>query len=281
MPKIHNGNPAVFERKDGNFEIKLVVSGGTMSTEQIARVAEVAGKYGAEVHFTMRQEISILGIAEENLEAALEELAEVGLKAGSAGMTVRNVTACLGDKYCFKATQETTTLAKEIEEEFLGMKTPGPVKIGISACPYPCTRPQFNEIGLMGRVRPDLDIEACTGCGRCVTVCKKGATKIVDGKAIVDYDKCIYCGRCVVACPEGARFRGMDGFLMFVGGRGSWPPYEGYILREFISRDEIIPQIKKILEYYLENGEPKKRLREFINKTGWEEFKEAVVLDGQ
>ncbi len=279
MPKIHNGNPAVFERKDGKFEIKLVVSGGTMSTEQIARVAEVAGKYGAEVHFTMRQEISILGIDEENLEAALDELAEVGLKAGSAGMSVRNVTACLGDKYCFKATQETTSLAKEIEEEFLGMKTPGPVKIGISACPYPCTRPQFNEIGLMGRVRPDLDIEACTGCGRCVTVCKKGATKIVDGKAIVDYDKCIYCGRCVVACPEGARFRGMDGFLMFVGGRGSWPPYEGYVLREFIQRDEIVPQIQRILEYYLENGEPKKRLREFINKTGWEEFKEAVSLE--
>jgi anaerobic sulfite reductase subunit C len=279
MPKIHNGNPAVFERKDGKFEVKILVSGGTMSTEQITRVAEVASKYGAEVHFTVRQEISILGIDEDKLDKALSELSEVGLRPGSAGLSVRNITACLGDKYCFKATQETTSLAKEIEQEFVGIKTPGPVKIGISACPYPCTRPQFNEIGLMGRVRPDLDFEACTGCGKCVPVCKKGATSIVNNKAVVDYEKCIYCGRCIVACPEGVRFKGEDGFLMFVGGRGSWPPYEGWILRELIRRDEIIPQIKKILEFYIENGDPKKRLREFINQIGWEEFKQAVLIN--
>lgn len=279
MPEIYGGNPAVFERRDGNFEIKILVSGGTLSNEQISKIAEVATKYGGEVHLTVRQEIAIMGVAKENLDAALAELEVAGLVPGSAGLTVRNVTACLGEKYCFKATQETTSLAKQIEAEFTGMKTPGPVKIGISACPFPCTRPQFNEIGLMGRVEPVLDMDTCTGCGKCVTVCKTGATSIVDGKAVIDYEKCLYCGRCVVVCPEGARFRGMEGFLMFVGGRGSWPPYEGWILRKFIKREEIIPQIRKILEFYIENGTPKQRLREFIKQMGFDEFRRNVILN--
>ncbi|MFP4545317.1 MAG: 4Fe-4S dicluster domain-containing protein [Methanomassiliicoccales archaeon] len=277
MPKMYNGNPAVTERRDGRWEIKLLVSGGTISTEQMNRVSEVASRYGREVHFTMRQEVAILGIEEKDLDAALAELEEVGLVPGSSGMTVRNVTACLGDKYCFKATQETTSIAKQLEKEFTGMKTPGPVKIGISACPYPCTRPQFNEIGLMGRVRPDLDMDTCTGCGKCVAVCKPGATSLVDGKAVIDYDKCLFCGRCVVACPEDARFKAEDGFLMFVGGRGSWPPHEGWILREFITRDEIVPQVRRIIDFYKEKAEPKTRMREFIRSVGFDEFKERVL----
>jgi anaerobic sulfite reductase subunit C len=277
-PKMYKGNPAVFLRKDGKFEIKLLVTGGMLAPQQVKRVGEVADKYGAEVHLTVRQEISILGIPEEMLDQALAELEEVGLGPGSAGMTFRNVVSCLGETYCFKSAAETTALAKEIGERFTGEKTPGPLKVGIGGCPFPCTRPQFNEIGLMGRVRPDLDLEKCTGCGKCVEVCKVGATSIVDDKAVIDYDKCIMCGRCVVNCPVGARYSAEDGYLLFVGGRGSWPPHEGWILRDFIKREEVIPQIERILEVYKEQAKPGMRLREFIESIGFEEFKKQVLL---
>jgi dissimilatory sulfite reductase (desulfoviridin) alpha/beta subunit len=280
MPKMYQGNPAVFERKDGNFEIKLLLSGGMLTPEQTMAVGQVAQKYGAEVHLTMRQEISILGIPEDKLDDALAELQEFNLVPGSAGMTVRNVTSCLGEKYCFKSTQETTGLAKAIAEEFTGMKTPGPVKIAVSGCPFPCTRPQFNEIGLMGRAKPVIIEDKCTGCGKCVAVCKKGAISIKNKKAVVDYDKCVMCGRCIAACPEGARGVAQTGFTMFVGGRGSWPPFEGWVLHEFIDENDVIPQIRKILDVYIEMGEPKKRLREFILKTGFDEFKKLVAMDG-
>jgi dissimilatory sulfite reductase (desulfoviridin) alpha/beta subunit len=273
MPKIFRGNPAVFERKDGKFEIKLQITGGMLAPEQLAKVAEVAEKYGACVHLTVRQEILILGISEESLDKALAELEQAGLRPGSAGMTIRNVVACLGNRYCFKATCETTDLAREIAERLSGEKTPGPLKIAISGCPFPCVRPQFNDIGLMGRVRPDLKIDACTGCGKCVEVCKVGATSIVDGKAVIDYDKCIMCGRCVSNCPEGARYSAQEGYLLFVGGRGSWPPHEGVILCDFLPRDKVIPMIERIVKVYKERGEPKKRLREFINAIGFDEFK--------
>lgn len=276
MPKIFEGNPAVFERKDGSFEIKILVHGGMLTPAQLARVSEVARKYGAQVHLTVRQEITILGIPESALKDALAELEDVGLRPGSAGMTIRNVVACLGDRYCFKATCETTELAKEIGERFTGEKMPGPLKIAVSGCPFPCVRPQFNEIGIMGRVRPELDFDACTGCGKCVEVCKVGATSIVDGKAVIDYDRCIMCGRCVIACPEKARYSAEEGYMFFVGGRGSWPPYEGWILREFVARDDVLPLIERIVGVYREHGVQGKRLREFISSIGFEEFKRLV-----
>jgi dissimilatory sulfite reductase (desulfoviridin) alpha/beta subunit len=142
-------------------------------------------------------------------------------------MTFRNVVSCLGEVYCFKAAAETTDLAREIGESFTGEKTTGPLKVGIGGCPFPCTRPQFNEIGIMGRVRPELDLEKCTGCGKCVEVCEVGAASIVDGKAVIDYDKCVMCGRCVVNCPVGARYTAEDGYMVFVGGRGAGRPTRG------------------------------------------------------
>ena len=276
-PRIYGNIPAVFLRKDGKFEIKLQITGGMLTPLQVQRVGEVASRYGSQVHLTMRQEVSIMGVPEEHLDKALAELKDAGLRPGSAGMVFRNVVSCLGDTYCFKAAAETITLAREIGNRFTGEKTPGPLKVGIGGCPFPCTRPQFNEIGLMGRVRPEIDLEKCTGCGKCVEVCKVAATKIVDGKAVIDYNKCVMCGRCVVNCPGAARYSAEKGYIIFVGGRGSWPPHEGWTLQDFVPREEIIPLIERILQVYREGAKPGMRMREFINSIGFEEFKRRVL----
>jgi ferredoxin len=50
-----------------------------------------------------------------------------------------------------------------------------------------------------------LDVEACTGCGMCATVCPHGVFVVEDGKArIVDLDACMECGACAVNCPADA-----------------------------------------------------------------------------
>lgn len=49
----------------------------------------------------------------------------------------------------------------------------------------------------------------CTGCGRCVPLCPKGAISIGPYEekyvAVTDRDKCVNCGACVGACPASAR----------------------------------------------------------------------------
>ena len=50
-----------------------------------------------------------------------------------------------------------------------------------------------------------LDVETCTGCGMCTTVCPHGVFVIENGKArITDLDACMECGACARNCPVEA-----------------------------------------------------------------------------
>lgn len=58
---------------------------------------------------------------------------------------------------------------------------------------------------MTGDVLPEINVDACTGCGDCVPACPTSALAVVDGKAIVAQpDLCRYDGTCEPACPEGA-----------------------------------------------------------------------------
>ncbi len=50
-----------------------------------------------------------------------------------------------------------------------------------------------------------LDVDRCTGCGRCVEVCPRTVLKMENKRAfIVDRDLCIECGACAKNCEPGA-----------------------------------------------------------------------------
>ena len=50
-----------------------------------------------------------------------------------------------------------------------------------------------------------FDREACTRCGRCVTVCAYGAREMTtEGDMLLDGEICRSCGLCVEVCPTGA-----------------------------------------------------------------------------
>ena len=80
----------------------------------------------------------------------------------------------------------------------------------VKGCPLRClwcANPESNSS------KPELMTYAskCTGCGRCVAACARGAIAIgpsADGKkmiAITDRSRCINCGQCVIACRNDAR----------------------------------------------------------------------------
>lgn len=58
---------------------------------------------------------------------------------------------------------------------------------------------------LKGVTTLKLDIEKCTGCGRCPEVCPHAVFMIENKKArIVDPDSCMECGACAGNCPADA-----------------------------------------------------------------------------
>ena len=51
----------------------------------------------------------------------------------------------------------------------------------------------------------NLDIDKCTGCGMCVTVCPHAVFELNNGKSFIrDRDECMECGACQSNCPVDA-----------------------------------------------------------------------------
>ncbi len=66
----------------------------------------------------------------------------------------------------------------------------------------PIKEPQVTAF--MGGDKACIDYGTCIGCGRCQEVCRFGAIKLVDGKAVVNEFMCEGCGVCGAVCKQKA-----------------------------------------------------------------------------
>jgi MinD superfamily P-loop ATPase len=65
-------------------------------------------------------------------------------------------------------------------------------------------RPEITEHRQIGQMVPDVDLNACTYCGRCAEVCQYHAIAVVGEKVLVFSELCHGCGSCRLNCPAGA-----------------------------------------------------------------------------
>jgi len=64
--------------------------------------------------------------------------------------------------------------------------------------------PEFNEERPVTALKPLLDPEKCTGCGKCAEACKYNAIAVVKKKVLIFNELCHSCGVCTHVCPEEA-----------------------------------------------------------------------------
>lgn len=53
-----------------------------------------------------------------------------------------------------------------------------------------------------GKAAMDVCKASCIGCGMCERTCTKGAIKVVNNVAVMDYELCDDCGACAEKCPR-------------------------------------------------------------------------------
>jgi len=259
----------IFQRDSEHFSVRLRIPGGELSSEQLMAIGKIAREWGrGEIHLTTRQGIEIPWVKFEQLGEVTKALEEAGTPPGSCGPRVRNISACVGLPRCPHANIDSQELAKKIDERFFKVVLPTKLKIAISGCPNACAKPQINDIGIMGVVKPRIISEKCDACGICVRICKEAAIKIVNDVAEIDFIKCVYCGACIRGCPTGASAADLEGHTIFVGGNVGRHPRMAYKLLDFADDETIFHVIDNSIKLFEEEGLRKERFGHLIERRG-------------
>jgi sulfite reductase (ferredoxin) len=164
VPKVTIEDVAAFEawkksnviaqKQSGYVAIGIKVALGDFYTDKARALAHLIKNYGAnELRFTLRQDILIRNIKEENLSFFYQELAKLDFVTLGYN-TINDVTACPGTDTCNLGIASSTGIAVELERvlatEYPQYSNNQEITIKISGCMNACGQHNMAEIGFQG-----------------------------------------------------------------------------------------------------------------------------------
>jgi dissimilatory sulfite reductase (desulfoviridin) alpha/beta subunit len=265
------------QKQKNNFSLRLRVVGGNLTAVQLAKIAEVAEKFGdGHVHLTSRQSVEIPFIKLDDIDKVKAALAEGGVEPGVCGPRVRTVTACQGEAICPSGCIDTYALAKELDERYFARELPHKFKFGITGCQNNCLKSEENDLGIKGGIKVEWKESDCIKCGVCEKACRTNAITINVGVISVDKDKYNFCGRCVKSCPTES-WNTVHGYIVSFGGLFGNSINKGETIIPFIEDKETLMKIcDAAVRFFGENANPGERFKFTIDRVGREKFEAAV-----
>ncbi len=145
----------VFQQKQAGYvAIGIKVLVGDFYTDKARLLADLIKNYGAnELRFTLRQDILIRNIKEDNLVFFYQELEKLGFVELGYNSTA-DITACPGTDTCNLGIASSTGIATELERvlaaEYPQYNNNNDITIKISGCMNACGQHNMAHIGFQG-----------------------------------------------------------------------------------------------------------------------------------
>jgi sulfite reductase (NADPH) hemoprotein beta-component len=146
------------QRQDGVQMMRVKAPQGIVSGPQMRAFADVASRYSRGFcHITTRQNIQFHFVLLKNVEAAMRELADVGLTTREAcGNSVRNITGCpyagTSDSEIFDPTFYAETLTRYYLRHPLSGVLPRKFKVAFEGCTEDHAFTSINDLGWRARI---------------------------------------------------------------------------------------------------------------------------------
>ncbi|MBE6696807.1 MAG: (4Fe-4S)-binding protein [Ruminococcaceae bacterium] len=269
------------------FNARVITRNGKLTAEKLKAIADASKLFGSgEVTMTTRMTLEIQRIPYSNIDPLREYLAKYDLFTGGTGPKVRPVVSCKGTT-CQYGLIDTFALSEEIHNRFYegysSVKLPHKFKIAVGGCPNNCAKPDLNDVGIIGQLKPVVNFDACRGCKVCLVEksCPMKACRVENGKITVDESLCNNCGRCKDACHFKAFAEYQNGYKIYIGGRWGKKVARGIPLSKiFTSKEEVLEMLEKIILLFKDKGIAGERLRDTIERITFETA-EALLLSNE
>lgn len=265
------------QKQKNHFSLRLRVVGGNLSAAQLAKIAEVAEKFGeGHVHLTSRQSVEIPFIKLEQIDEVKKALGEGGVEPGVCGPRVRTVTACQGAAICPSGCIDTYSLAKELDDRYFARELPHKFKFGITGCQNNCLKAEENDLGIKGGIKVIWRESDCIQCGVCEKACRSNAITIENGMISVEKSKCNFCGRCCKACPTDA-WDTISGYIVsFVGLFGNSISKGEAIIPFIEDKKTLLKVCDATIQFFADHAKAGERFKFTLDRVGREKFEKVI-----
>ena len=141
------------QKQPGYHYVGGSVLRGRITPDQMRAVAQLADTFGTgELRTTTMQNVAIVNIPEQHVDAVASEMNAVGLPVDGSSFR-RGTITCTGTEFCRLAITETKQFARWLVEE-LEERMPGfehHLKLHITGCPNSCGQHWISDIGIEGK----------------------------------------------------------------------------------------------------------------------------------
>jgi len=239
-----------------------------------------------------------LGTQTDKLEPIFQDLTSKGWDLGGSGSCLRTPSSCVGMARCEFSNLDTMnichTLTQKFQDELHRPAFPYKYKIKVSGCANDCTAAVARaDLSIIGTWKDNIRIDQAEVKNAAKNMDIK--TEVIDfcpthcmswdGSTLKINDKdCNRCMNCINRMPKALRPGKEKGATIMLGGKApivtgalmSWvivpfmklePPY-----------DNLEDLIRKMWEWWDENGKNRERIGELVDRLGHRSFLEAVGL---
>ena len=268
------------------FNARVITRNGKLTSEKLKVIADAAKIFGSgEVTMTTRMTLEIQRIPYSQIDDLRKYLAKYDLATGGTGPKVRPVVSCKGTT-CQYGLIDTFELSEEIHNRFYegysNVKLPHKFKIAVGGCPNNCAKPDINDLGIIGQMKPLVNFDACRGCKVCLVEksCPVKACRVENGKVTIDENICNNCGRCKDTCHFNAFAEYQNAYKIYIGGKWGKKVARGIPLSKLCtSKEEVLKMTEKVILFFKDKGIAGERLRDTIERFTFEETEKLLFSD--
>ena len=245
-------------------------------------------------------DIIFLGTRTEQLEPIFKELTEAGFDLGGSGSCMRTPSCCVGQARCEWACYDTMAICDDMtrtyQDELHRPPFPYKFKIKCSGCPNDCVASiARSDLSIIGTWKDDIRQDdaavaeyAAAGLNIQKDVCDRCPTRCMTwegGKLAIENRECVRCMHCINVMPKALRPGTQRGATVLIGAKA--PIVQGALLSSvlvpFVPADELADTLKELIkrvwEFWDENGKNRERVGELIQRVGLANFLDAIGLD--